>query len=101
MRVYFIQAGRNGHVKIGKARSVEDRLKTMQTGNSEELFIRLVLNFDSDKKAFEMERYFHRRFKPLKVRGEWFKNRVLSDLRQCSMERHESKMQNQMNKHKY
>jgi len=101
MRVYFIQAGSKGHIKIGKARNVEKRLKTMQTGNSQELFIRLVLNYDSDKKALQMERYFHRRFKPLLVRGEWFNKRVLSDLRQCSMERHESKMQTAMNKHKY
>lgn len=97
MKVYFIQEG-NGHVKIGKAVNVEERLKAMQTGNSQKLQIRLVLNYESHKKALEMEKYFHRKFKRFRVRGEWFNKKVLSKIRDQSYEKMTEEMKEEISK---
>ena len=84
MNVYFIQCGEHGPVKIGKAKNVERRLKTMQTGNPKKLYIRVVLNCGSDLAAYEMESNLHRRFKKFRKYGEWFGQVVLRKLKEGS-----------------
>ena len=60
MKVYFIQAGENGPVKIGKAKNVERRLSNLQIGNHVQLKVILVFACDSQKEANHIERKFHK-----------------------------------------
>lgn len=63
---YFIQAGENGPIKIGKAGDVDKRLRDLQVSNHEELRLLLVLP------RADVERFIHRRFAHCRRRGEWF-----------------------------
>lgn len=66
--VYFISDGR--YVKIGVATgTVEERLKTLQTGNPNKL---IVLNSLLVDNPFEVEANYHLLFKNKHVNGEWF-----------------------------
>lgn len=67
MPVYFIRAGEDGPVKIGWAADVQGRMRELQTGNVA-TFV-LLREFDG-RKAEEAE--FHRHYKALRIRGEWF-----------------------------
>lgn len=68
MSVYFIQAGNDGLIKIGHARSVTKRLAALQTGSAHDL-----------KVIYEMrgglleEQGLHAAFKTHRVQGEWFR----------------------------
>lgn len=62
---YFIQAGVDGPIKIGKADNPEKRLAELQTGSPESL--RLIGKLQGDH-----ERDLHNRFHKLHLRGEWF-----------------------------
>jgi hypothetical protein len=65
--VYFIQNIRTGHVKIGFSTDVRSRLSSLQTSQVDRLaLLRLV---DGGPAT---ERWLHRRFAHLSVRGEWF-----------------------------
>lgn len=66
-RVYFIQAGEGGPIKIGAAVDVLRRLKVLQTGNVEVLS--LLCDFEGGP---EEERRLHRHFAAYHLRGEWF-----------------------------
>ena len=64
--LYFIQCG--DLVKIGKAKDVEARIKTLQTGCP--LKLHLIAFFPL---AGDRESAIHRRLSQLRVRGEWFR----------------------------
>lgn len=65
--VYFIQNARSGHVKIGFSTDVRSRLSALQTSQADSLvLIRLI---DGGPAT---ERWLHRRFGHLSLRGEWF-----------------------------
>lgn len=66
--IYFIQAGDNGPIKIGRSDFAGARLETMQIGNHEEL--RLLCCF---RDTHLLETRLHRRFSATRIRGEWFK----------------------------
>ena len=66
-RVYFIQEGEAGHIKIGWASCVAIRLLELQTGNPRVLRV-VGLLVGSRTRELEM----HRKFKHLRIRGEWF-----------------------------
>jgi len=78
MNVYFIQAGDKGPIKIGVARSVERRLEALQTGNHEELRIITKIMCEGLAHAYATERKFHKMFKKYRIRGEWFKPKILN-----------------------
>lgn len=65
--IYFIQNADTGHVKIGRARNVQQRLSNLQTANSGTLV--LLARCAGSR---ETERDLHQRFKSKHVRGEWF-----------------------------
>lgn len=67
-RVYFIQAGEGGPIKIGTAIDVARRLLVLQTGNVEPLT--LLCDFEGGP---EEERRLHRLFAADHLRGEWFR----------------------------
>jgi hypothetical protein len=60
-----------GKYKIGSTRgkSVEKRLKQLQTGNSSELFIK---DSYETEHPFKLEKMLHNHFKSSHLIGEWF-----------------------------
>lgn len=73
MNIYFVQAGRNGPIKIGSAINVQKRLESLQTGNHEELFLVHQFRTKSPKNALFIEKRIHRHLSKKLLRGEWFK----------------------------
>lgn len=70
--VYLIgEIGNESRYKIGstRAKDVNKRLKQLQTGNSEELFIKE--SFETEH-PFKLEKMLHNRFKSSNLIGEWF-----------------------------
>lgn len=66
-RIYFIEAGEGGPIKIGVAIDVAARLKDLQAANPTAL--RLIASIPGD---YCQERELHRRFKGERLNGEWF-----------------------------
>ena len=64
--IYFVEGG--DLVKIGMAEDVPARVARMQTGSPIQL--RLLGSMPGDR---DVERALHRRFRDLRVRGEWFR----------------------------
>jgi hypothetical protein len=69
--VYVISDG-NGKCKVGKANSVMKRLKQLQTGNPNQLFVVAVLECESCFDAESAERSAHKILEQNRVSGEWF-----------------------------
>lgn len=70
--VYLIGEIDNGNkYKIGstRAKDINKRLKQLQTGNSNQLFIK---EYYETSKPFKLETMLHNRFKEYNVIGEWF-----------------------------
>lgn len=67
-RVYFVQAGDGGPIKIGCAVDVARRVKVLQTGNVAPLA--LLCHFEGGPSE---ERRLHGQFKNDHLRGEWFR----------------------------
>jgi DNA-binding XRE family transcriptional regulator len=67
MPVYFAQAGEDGPVKIGHATDPTARVAMLQTAHYEPLRIARVI-----KGTSAVEKWFHRHFRHLHIRGEWF-----------------------------
>ncbi|MGK3989282.1 YozE family protein [Sorangium sp. So ce136] len=68
-KVYFIQAGPSGPIKIGYSGGpVERRLAALQTGHPETLCV--LATMDGDRFT---EAELHRRFHGYRLSGEWFK----------------------------
>lgn len=65
--IYFIQAGHDGPIKIGKAVDPQQRLRTLQTGTHETLRLLAVIPGDHEREA-----EIHRRLAAHRQRGEWF-----------------------------
>lgn len=69
--IYIIQMGNTSYYKIGKAKDIEQRLKSLQTGNP--LPLTCVTSFKTTKKYVrEFEQIFHTELAYCKCCGEWF-----------------------------
>ena len=66
-KVYFIREGAVGPFKIGISSKVKKRMTTLQTANSEELFLMGVIVGGE-----EIEDALHQRFEKFLKRGEWY-----------------------------
>lgn len=67
--VYFMVDGDHGHWKIGRAMDPFKRLKEVQTGCAGELTVYAVM---PSRNPARLEQFLHRRFKHLRLQGEWF-----------------------------
>ena len=67
-RIYFIQLGTNGPIKIGCSRNPPNRLRTLQTSHPLEI-LRLLGHFRGGP---QVERGLHQTFASDRIRGEWF-----------------------------
>jgi hypothetical protein len=72
MRIYFVQAGKGGPIKIGLAGDVVRRLNSLQTANPETLFL-LATALSGARRVFREEALIHRTFSAFHVAGEWFR----------------------------
>lgn len=68
MKVYFIQRGESGSIKIGRSTDVGARLRNLQTGSDEKLFLRKVV----EENKHQSEATFHDLLKDHRLQGEWF-----------------------------
>lgn len=68
--VYFIEAMTLGFIKIGSTRSLERRMKTMQTGSPDALNL---IGLITPPCAWTLEAELHKRFWYLRQHGEWFR----------------------------
>lgn len=66
--VYFIEAGPGGPIKIGSSHDVARRMANMQTAMPFDL--RTLATISGANRA---ESELHRRFKHLRIRGEWYR----------------------------
>jgi predicted GIY-YIG superfamily endonuclease len=67
--IYLIKTKNEGKYKIGVTKDIQQRLKTLQTGSSDELI--LIDKYYSDY-AFQIERALHNFYKPNNILNEWF-----------------------------
>lgn len=58
--------------KIGISKNPQKRLKQLQTGHSEKLFIHYKLKCSNKQEAKKFEQRIHKNLKHLKTQGEWF-----------------------------
>lgn len=79
MYVYFIRAGHDGPIKIGKAKNVDARIKELQIGNHRKLNLLYTLKAKSERNAFYIEKQFHKMFGSKRIHGEWFKSDIKLD----------------------
>ena len=70
--VYCVLDEKCNAVKIGKANNIEERLADLQTGNSNLLTLIGYVECKSEQHSFWLEKQFHKKFKHLLLRGEWF-----------------------------
>lgn len=67
-KIYFIQAGDNGAIKIGYTDNIEKRLRQLQTGNPYKLKLLKIING-----TYELEKSIHKMFVNDRLEGEWFR----------------------------
>jgi len=75
--IYFIQAGEDGPVKIGRAVNPVERLSVLQTGNWSDFRLRAALTVDDDT---EVETSLHKMLSRYRIRGEWFRFNVVVNI---------------------
>ena len=69
-RLYFIQrGGAQGPIKIGETTFIDRRIRALQSGSSEPL----TLLHECQQSGDLSERRLHRRFRSLRLEGEWFR----------------------------
>ena len=86
MKVYFIQSGPGGAVKIGKARDPHKRMIELQVGNPKKLRLLHEIDCGTCSAADRMEKRIHDRLRTKNskgktgkhhIRGEWYKPSIL------------------------
>jgi hypothetical protein len=70
-RMYIYAIGTPNKQKIGVSNNVDQRLATLQTGNSEKLTIHSTIEV-SDAMAFKFEKFVHHDQAHKRILGEWF-----------------------------
>jgi hypothetical protein len=78
--LYFIQRG-CGSIKIGVSDDPQARLAQLQTGAEKQLRIIATFPMESREAAFAMEGDLHRKYDHLRMSGEWFKRRILREMK--------------------
>lgn len=73
--LYIIQSKVTGLLKIGRTSNINQRLKTLRTGNGYELRLILLL-----PQMGHMEHDIHDKLRHYREKGEWFRSEGLSEL---------------------
>jgi len=69
MKCVYLIRGNNGKYKIGIAKNPTQRIKNLQTGNSDRLTI--IETYQSEN-ASKIETTLHNHFRHVRNHGEWF-----------------------------
>jgi len=69
MRHVYLIRGNDGKYKIGIAKNPSQRIKQLQTGNSDEL--QLIESYQTEN-AYRVETTLHNQYSHLRSHGEWF-----------------------------
>jgi hypothetical protein len=72
-RVYFVQAGDGGPIKIGRARNPLARMRSLQVSNHEILAFLGQSPCLEEQKAHAVERALHNECAAFHIHGEWFR----------------------------
>jgi hypothetical protein len=72
-KVYFIADTKSNAVKIGVAKDVNLRLKSLQCANPNELTLLKVING-----GYKKEKELHERFKNEQIRNEWYNLNIIN-----------------------
>jgi len=70
--VYFAVAGNGVAVKIGMTNSLWNRMEALERENPFDCWYMRVIPF-SRFEVRNAERWLHKRYKPLRIKGEWFR----------------------------
>lgn len=83
--IYFIQAGEDGPIKIGRSSNEVGRFGGLQTATYERLHLRATLDVPD-----EIEGYFHTILSGARIRGEWFdsKETIVNIALACALAGH-------------
>ena len=71
MKYLYLIGTKDNKQKIGISNDPEKRLKALQTGNPEPLFIHYTIELP-DRKAFKVEKHLHREYSHYNIKNEWF-----------------------------
>lgn len=71
--IYFIHSEESNAVKIGRAKDVDQRLKSLQTAHPHRLKVIKTFKVKGGKAAQELENILHQKFDDIRLSGEWFK----------------------------
>ncbi len=79
-QLYVLQCtdGNTIKVKIGVTSNIEQRIKSLQTGNPNKIELLFIEERTNPTKA---ERYLHRCFDKKRQEGEWFVDLTLNEIR--------------------
>lgn len=69
MFVYLIRSSENSYYKIGTTKNIQRRIKELQTGNADKIY--LIDHYESDN-AFKIEKALHNFFCYTNKFNEWF-----------------------------
>jgi hypothetical protein len=71
--IYFILNQDSNAIKIGRAKNLEKRLKTLQTSSPARLQLVKFIQVNCLDEAEALEKFLHNQFNALKLTGEWFR----------------------------
>ena len=70
--VYFVLNRDSNAIKIGMAKNLERRLKSLQTSSPAKLELIKSVQVSSQEEARELEKTLHKKFEDIQITGEWF-----------------------------
>lgn len=71
--VYIVQGSNGGPIKIGMSANLSGRIGMLQEGNPYELVV-LAVSYGG---GYDFETELHRKYRPWRIRGEWFSEEIL------------------------
>ncbi len=71
--IYFILNRDSNAIKIGMAKNIERRLKSLQTSSPAKLELIRSMQVSSQEEARELEKSLHQKFEHIRITGEWFR----------------------------
>lgn len=74
--VYFITTQSHTGIKIGFSKNVKNRLKQLQTANSEKLEVLYII----ENATMDTERFYHKYFSEVyNIKGEWYDYKFVNE----------------------
>lgn len=74
--IYFILNADSNAIKIGRARNLNKRMKSLQTSSPAKLELIKFIQVENEAKAQMLEKSLHQQFSDIRLTGEWFKAEV-------------------------